>query len=228
MAAHQARLDALANDVANVNTDGYKAQRIGFRELVSNQEGVVEVGAGSAAIDAGRSFRQGTLVETDDPLSLAIEGPGFFQVQRADGQLALTRDGRFRLDAKGALVTTGGERIVPPITVPAGATAGSVHIAADGTVTAGGTKIGQLAIVNVPAPAGLRSVGDSLYAATAQSGAPALARGSQVRSGRVEASNVEIGESMVDMMQAQRGFELQSRVIKIQDQLMEIANGIRR
>jgi flagellar basal-body rod protein FlgG len=220
MAAQQAWLDSLANDVANVQTEGYKQSRIGFRDLVND--------AGAAAVDAGRSFREGTLVETEDPLAVAIEGPGFFAVKRGDGQTALTRAGDFQLDARGAIVTASGMELQPPVTLPKGASANDVAIDSDGTIRVGTTKVGALTVVQVPVPEGLASGGDTTFLPTAASGAPAPLKGAVVKQGVLESSNVDIASAMTDLVQAQRGYELQSRVLRMQDELMEIANGIRR
>ena len=219
LAAQQARMDAIANDIANVSTPGYKKERLAFRDLVDR--------SGAAASDAGRSFLEGPQIESDNPLALAIEGPGFFQVKLADGRVALTRAGDFRADAAGDVVTSGGERLVPPITLPKGTRPSDVVIAADGTVTAAGKKLGQIALVDVPVRAGLQAVGGGLYLATTASGAAAAVK-SQVRQGVLEGSNVDLGEAMVDMIDAQRSFQLASRALKTQDDLAEIANGIRR
>jgi flagellar basal-body rod protein FlgG len=227
MAAQQQWLDALSNDVANVNTTGYKSVRIGFRDLVYGQQQGVDIGSGSAASSAGRSLQQGALQQSNDPLALAIEGPGYFQVRRSDGSLALTRNGEFHVDAKGSLVNASGERLMPPVTVPAGTSPEAVKIAADGTVTANKVPLGKITIVDVPAPAGLQAVGDNLSIPTAASGAPVAARGSLVRQNATEGSNVHLASAMSDIMQAQRGFQIQSKVIQTQDQLMEIANGLR-
>src|SRR4051794_24657810 len=135
MAAQQTWLDSLSNDVANVNTDGYKQSRLAFSDLVYNQSSGVSVGSGSRAVDAGRSFQQGPLSDSNDPLSLAIEGPGFFQVRRANGQLALTRDGQLQVDANGGLVTSAGDRLSPPITLPRGADPSKIMVGTDGTVS---------------------------------------------------------------------------------------------
>lgn len=224
MAAQQTRLDALANDVANVNTTAYKHERLGFRDLVYQAEQGVPIGAGSAPVDVGRSFEQGALTETGDPLSVAIVGPGFFQVRRADGSVALTRDGRLALDANGAIVTSTGERLVPPLTVPAGTDASAISIASNGAVSVGATSIGRLSIVTVPAPSALAPAGDNLFAPTAASGAPAAVTGTTVQQGSLEGSNVDLAAAMVDMIDAQRGYELASRAIKTQDQLLDGAN----
>lgn len=228
MAAQQTWLDALSNDIANVDTDGYKGVRVAFRDLAYEQERGVSIGAGAAAVDGGRSFQQGALEETGQPLQLAIDGRGFFQVRRADGTTALTRSGVFQVDAQGAVVTATGARLLPPLTLPQGVTPEAVSIAGDGNVVANGQQLGRIQLVDVPAHSGLMPGGDNLFVPTARSGAPRAAGRSQVRQGFVERSNVDIGDAMVDMVQAQRGFELQSRVIKIQDQLLEIANGLRR
>jgi flagellar basal-body rod protein FlgG len=228
MAAQQTWLDSLSNDVANVNTDGYKQNRLAFSDLVYNQSTGVSVGAGAKAVDAGRSFQQGPLSDVNDPLSLAIEGPGFFQVRRANGQLALTRAGQLQVDANGGLVTTGGDRLVPPLTLPRGADPSKLLVASDGSVTLNGAAVGRIALVGVQTESGLQPIGDNLFAATAQSGAPRALPGSSVKQGQVEGSNVTLADAMVDMLAAQRGYQLQSKVIQTQDQLMEIANGIRR
>jgi flagellar basal-body rod protein FlgG len=223
MAAQQAQLDSVANDLANVNTDGYKKGRLGFRDLVYTNG----IGAGAAAVDGGRDFTEGAIATVDDPLSLAIDGPGFFQVRLPDGRLGLTRDGSFQLDANSQLVTSSGARLDPPIRLPKGVEPSDVHIAADGTVTAGKLKLGQIKLVDVPAPTGLQPIGDSLFAATSFSGATRAATGA-IQQGAVESSNVDVGTAMTDLIQTQRAYQLSSRVISLQDQLMQIANEIRR
>jgi flagellar basal-body rod protein FlgG len=226
--AQQTRMDALANDISNVNTTGYKQLRLGFRDLVYNVESGMRVGAGAALVDGGREFQPGAFEQSDNPLSVAIAGPGFFQVRMADGRTALTRSGDFRLDASGSVVTGTGERLVPPITVPPGTPSDAISIAADGTVKAGGDTIGRIHLVNVPSPDRLQPVGSSLFVATAASGAPRAATGSTMQPGYLEASNVDLASAMVNVIDAQRSFQFDSRVIQTQDQLMQIANEIRR
>lgn len=228
MAAQQLRIDALASDLANVNTTGYKKTRIGFRDLEYADVGDVKVGSGAAAVDGGRSLVQGALQESGDPLSVALEGPGFFQVKLADGRMALTRSGDFRLDAQGALVLAGGERVQPPVVAPKGVTPDGITIGRDGAVTAGGKKIGQLTVVDVPAPSRLTEIGGGFFVPTEASGAAKTLAGVSVRQGFLEGSNVDVAETMVAMIESQRAFELASRAVKLQDQLLEIANGIRR
>jgi flagellar basal-body rod protein FlgG len=232
MAAQQQRMDSLANDVANVNTAGYKHVRTGFRDLVYGQAGrgaaaTVTAGSGMASVSLGRSFAQGALRETGEPLDVALEGPGFLQVRTAQGQLALTRDGALRVTDTGALVTSSGATVVPPINFPAGTARGEISVASDGTITSGTQRIGQLVAVDVTAPQALTSAGDNLFVANAQSGAPRQVP--TTFAGRsLEGSNVELSDSMVDMMDSQRAYELASRAIRQHDEMMGIANGIRR
>jgi flagellar basal-body rod protein FlgG len=233
MAAQQQRMDHLANDVANVNTAGYKHVRTGFRDLVYGQTGrgaanTVTAGAGSASQIVGRSFAQGSLRQTDQPLDVALQGPGFLQVRNPDGRLALTRDGSLHVTNTGQLVTSTGAQVVPPINFPNGTNMQEVAIGADGTITAGTRRIGQLTAVDVNSPQALTSVGDNLFVANAQSGAPRAAAGTTFAGGYLEGSNVELADAMVDMMDSQRAFELASKAIHQQDEMMGIANGIKR
>jgi flagellar basal-body rod protein FlgG len=222
LAAQQSQLDALANDLANVNTTGYKKERTGFRDLVY-QNGI---GSGSALVDVGRDFQTGSMQPSDNPLSLALDGPGFFQVKLANGRTALTRDGDFGVDANGQIVTSTGARLDPPVKLPKGTQPGDVTIDKNGAVTAGGRKLGQVTVVDVTAESGLQSIGDSMYAATAASG-PARPVKTGVEQRMLEASNVDVGVAMTDLIDTQRSFQLTSRVITMQDQLMQIANDIR-
>lgn len=227
--AQQIRLDALANDLANVDTPGYASERVAFSDLVSNQEDGVPVGAGAKAVTLGRSFVQGPLAENGDPLSLALQGPGFFQVKRSDGTVALTRDGDFSLDAKGAIVTKSGERLEPPLQLPVGSDLAQLKIAADGSVTLQGKTIGKLSIVDVPAPGALRSVGGGLFVVTSGSGAAGAApKATTVVQGSLEQSNVDLSAALTGLLDAQRAYELASRAVQTQDQLLQIANQIRR
>jgi flagellar basal-body rod protein FlgG len=234
MAAQQTRLDAVSNDIANVNTTGYKPVRVAFRDLVYDPAGrgalnaAVRTGAGAAATQAGRAWQPGPLQDTGRPLDLALSGDGFFEVRRADGTQALTRAGAFDVDARGRLVTATGDRVEPAITIPRGTDPAGVHVAPDGTVTAGGRRLGRLSLVTVPAPDALQPAGDSLFVATAASGRPAPARGTTVIQGSLEGSGVDMGEAMVGMMEAQRSFELASRAIQMQDQVLQIANEVKR
>jgi flagellar basal-body rod protein FlgG len=226
--AQQARLDALANDIANVNTPGYRSQRIAFRDLAYDAVGGVELGTGAAATSVGRSDVAGSIVASDNPLDLAIDGSGYFQVKLADGRLALTRVGSLQVDASGGLVTTDGNQLVPPVTVPKGTSPASISIAQDGTVTAGGKKVGTIELVDVTAPGNLEPLGSSLSLPTTASGAPAATKAGRVLQGHIESSDVDLASTMVGLMDAQKAFDLASRAVKTQDELLEIANGIRR
>jgi flagellar basal-body rod protein FlgG len=227
MMAQQTRMDSIANDISNVDTTGYKSQRIGFRDLVYNVEQGMRVGAGSAVVDGGRLFTSGALQSTGDPLSVAISGPGFFQVRMPDGSLGLTRAGDFRLDATGTLVDASGNRVEPPIKIPANTASDQIAISPNGTVTAGKQVVGRLTAVTVQAPQYLRAVGDTTFVATGQSGPPQALRSAQFQSGYLESSNVDIADAMTSLIDAQRSFQMDSRVIQTQDQLMQIANQIR-
>jgi flagellar basal-body rod protein FlgG len=229
MAAQQVRLDAIANDLANSGTFGYKSERVGFRDLLYGSEQGVAVGSGSAAIDLGRSDVQGTIGDGGSPLSLAISGPGYFQVKRPDGGAALTRNGAFQLDAKGNLVTSDGEQLVPPIRVPLDTQPKDVTIATNGAVTVKGKAVGTIRVVTVPAPDQLLSVGESSFAATSASGAARpVASGSKVMQAQQEESNVDIATTMTDMLDTQHTYTLVSRALQTQDQLAQIANGLKR
>jgi flagellar basal-body rod protein FlgG len=225
MAAQQSRMDYLSNDIANVNTNGYKSQRVAFHDLVYSAEQGVPIGAGSAATSLGPTLDQGAIQQTDNPLSLALTGPGYFQVKRADGAVALTRDGTFALDANGSIVTAAGEQLVPPVKVPKGAQPSDISISPEGAVTVAGKAIGKIDIVDVPSSTGLQPVGDNLFLATAASG-KAVPTKTQLQQGATEASDVDLGQTMADMIDAQRSYELASKAIKNQDELLDIANQI--
>jgi flagellar basal-body rod protein FlgG len=230
MAAQQQRMDALSNDVANVNTSGYKRVRVGFHDLIYQRTvaGGVSTGAGAAAVQLGRGYEQGSLQKTDQPLDLAIIGDGYFQVRRANtGQTALTRNGSFQVDATGQLVTSEGDALVPPIRLPRGVDLAHVTIGADGTLTAGRRRLGQIQLVTVPAPTGLAAAGNGYYTTTAASGGVRRTTTATLQQGVLESSNVNLADAMVDMMDAQRSYSMASKAIHMQDQMMEIANGVK-
>jgi flagellar basal-body rod protein FlgG len=234
MAAQQQRMDAVANDLANANTTGYKHQRVGFRDLVYDQTGRssaerVRTGAGAAAVDAGRAFGQGSLQRTDRPLDVAIQGEGFLRVRLADGREALTRDGGLHIDGRRQLVTSTGALVQPAITVPAGVADDGISIGADGTVLAGGRRIGRLDLVTVRSQQGLLSAGDNAFVTSAASG-PAIAapRATTLSQGALEASNTDMSEAMVSMIESQRAYQLASKAITTADEMMGIANGVKR
>jgi flagellar basal-body rod protein FlgG len=230
MAAQQQRMDALSNDVANVNTAGYKRVRVGFRDLVYQADGPsgMRTGSGAAAVQLGRGNQQGSFQKTDEPLDLAISGDGYFQVRDGNtGQTVLTRNGSFQVNGNGELVTAEGDRLVPPIQLPRGVDPSTISIASDGTVSSAGRALGQLQLVTVPAPTGLQANGNGYFSPTAASGGVRRAAGASVQQGVLEASNVDLADAMVDMMDAQRSYSMASKAIHMQDQMMEIANGVK-
>jgi flagellar basal-body rod protein FlgG len=234
MAAQQSRIDAVANDLANANTTGYKHVRVGFRDLVYTQTGRAsaqgpQTGAGAAAVDAGRSFTQGTLQNTGQPFDVAIQGEGFLRVRLADGTAALTRDGSLHVDGGGRLVTSSGAIVQPAVTLPADVDASTVEIGRDGTVRAGERALGRLDLVSVRSPQRLQALGDNVFVPTAESGAPRPAPATTtLAQGALEASNTDVAEAMVSMIESQRAFQLTSKAIQTADQMWEIANGVKR
>jgi flagellar basal-body rod protein FlgG len=234
MAAQQQRMDAVANDLANANTTGYKHQRVGFRDLVYDQTGRssaqgVRTGSGAAAVDAGRAFAQGVLQRTDRPLDVAIQGEGFLRIRLADGRDALTRDGGLHIDGARRLTTSTGAYVQPAITVPEGTAEDDISIAGDGTVLANGNRIGKLDVVTVRSAQGLLSAGDNAFITTAASGAAIAApQGTTLTQGALESSNTDMAEAMVAMIESQRAFQLTSKAITTADEMMGIANQVKR
>jgi flagellar basal-body rod protein FlgG len=230
MAAQQQRMDALSNDVANTNTAGYKRVRIGFRDLIYQADGPngVRTGSGSAAVQLGRGFQQGAFQKTDEPFDLAIAGDGYLQVRRANsGQTALTRNGQLQVNATGQLTTAEGDQLVPPIQLPRNIDPSTVTIGPDGTLSSGTRRLGQIQHVTVPAPNGLVAAGNGYYNVSAASGGVRRATTATITQGALESSNVDLADAMVDMMDAQRSYSMASKAIHMQDQMMEIANGVK-
>jgi flagellar basal-body rod protein FlgG len=233
MAAQQEQLDALANDMSNMSTPGYQATRVGFHDLLYSSGGVssgstVATGAGAAAQIVGRSQVQGSIQQTNQPLDVAIIGEGYIEVRRPDGTIGLTRNGVLQTDAQGRLTTNTGMLLAPPIKIPKGVAPGDVHIGRDGTVSAGARKLGKITLVTVPAPDQLLADGDSVFSATAASGAIRRATGATLQQGATEASNVDVADTMVGMIDAQQGYSMASRAIGFEDQMLQIANQIKR
>jgi flagellar basal-body rod protein FlgG len=234
MAAQQQRLDAVSTDLANVNTTGYKHVRVAFRDLMYQDAGPgaaaqVQTGVGAAATVIGRSQAPGAQQQTGNTLDVAVSGPGFLQVKLADGRTALTRDGHLRIDAQGRLGLHTGELLEPPVTLPAGTDPGQLSISAAGRITVGRRPVGVLTLVDVPAPGGLQGGPGNTFIPARASGAvrPAPAT-SSIQQGVLESSNVDVADAMSAMIESQRAFELASKAIQTQDQILEIANGIRR
>jgi flagellar basal-body rod protein FlgG len=236
MAAQEERMAATANDLANASTTGYKSVRVGFRDLMYQQGGrpaadgdVARVGTGSATSWIGRSSVQGALQSTGGKLDVAVQGEGYLRVRLPDGRQGLTRDGSLQVDGNGRLMTANGGLLQPAVTVPKGVSKDDISIEPDGRITAKGRALGRLDLVTVPAREALEPVGDNAFVATAASGAVTRAPASStLAAGTLEASSVDMSDAMVDMIDAQRSYQLASKAIQTADQMMEIANGIRR
>jgi flagellar basal-body rod protein FlgG len=233
MEAQQTQFDAISNDLANLNTPGYQATEVGFQDLLYSGAGsasgsTVATGTGAASSIVGRSQTEGAMNTTGNPLDVAINGPGFLQVHRSDGTIGLTRNGSLQLDSQGQLTDQLGNPLVPAITLPKGVDAGQLQIAANGTVTAGGRTLGRIDVVDVPAPTQLQPDGSSLFSVTAGSGPTRPAAGSTIQQGALEASNVDVGQAMSDMINAERSYEMSSQAIKYQDQMLQIADQLRK
>ena len=238
------RMQVIANNLANVNTTGFKRDRANFETLgyqMMTQPGApsssenryatgLNLGTGVELGGTARIDTQGSLNATGNALDMAIEGAGFFQVLLPDGSTAYTRDGSFQLDSQGQLVTSSGFVVQPAITIPANAT--SVTIARDGTVSvtqqgsATPTQVGALQLATFLNPAGLESKGENLYVETAASGTPSTTTPGTNGSGLLlqgyaETSNVNVVEEMVNMIQTQRAYEINSKAISTSDQMLQ-------
>lgn len=245
--AQDARMRVIANNLANIATTGFKRDRANFATLayqenrVAGQQSSTEtayatglnLGTGVSLQSTTSITTQGTLASTGNPLDLALDGDGYFQVQLPGGRLAYTRAGNFTRSAEGALVTAQGYPVQPAITVPEGASA--VSVGPDGTVSAvteGSSEpveLGQLTLASFANPAGLQALGDNFLSETAASGPAQLGaageagRGS-IRQGMLEASNVNVVEELVDMIETQRAYEINSKLISAVDEMLRNAN----
>jgi flagellar basal-body rod protein FlgG len=230
MSAQQEQLDAIGNDLANASTTGYKSERVAFSDLLYDNVNMAgsasSDGAGAKADVIGHSQQQGSIKETGDPMDLAIEGEGYFQVTR-NGQPALTRDGNFSVDANGTIVDSEGDPLAPPIKLPAQTKPSEVSIAPDGTVTAAGKTLGQIKLVTVASPEQLLSDGSGAFAPTAASGAVKPASAGKIHQGALEQSNVDMAKEMALMVTTQRAFQMGSTAIQTESQMMSIANQLR-
>ena len=246
MMAQQFNMDVISNNLANVNTTGFKHARADFQDLMSQElrpagatvaDGVttptgLEVGLGVKPAATETMFDQGTLQNTGNPMDVAIQGSGFFKVLLPDGTTGYSRDGSFKLDNQGKLVNSSGYAIQPEITIPANST---VNIGEDGTVSvqqAGSAQqqvVGQITLTNFSNPAGLENIGGNNFVATAASGSPTDGTAGQngygtISQGMLEGSNVQIVQEMVNMITAQRAYETNSKAIQTADQMLQTAN----
>jgi len=251
MNAQQLNMDVIANNLANVNTSGFKRSRVDFQDLLyqtirvsgaTQAQGVtvptgVQVGLGVNTGATQKLFSQGDFQQTSNDLDLVIQGNGFFKVMLPSGATAYTRDGSFKTDGEGRVVTSDGYPLDPEVKIPTGTK--SISIGEDGTVSV--TKDGQDApeqvatidLVGFVNPAGLESVGRNLYAKTVSSGdaipgTPGQDGLGSIKSGYLEMSNVKVVEEMVNMILAQRAYEVNSKSIQSADEMLNIANNLRR
>lgn len=251
MIAEQFHLDTISNNLANANTVGFKKNRVDFEDLfyqtgreagVPNATGeqlptAIQVGLGVRVSSTQKLFFQGAMIQTGNPLDLAIEGDGFFRVTLPDGTIAYTRDGSFKIDSEGNIVTSDGYRIEPALTIPEDTEA--ITITSDGNVVikrVGATEpevLGRLTLARFINPAGLKAIGKNLFIETAASGAPIEGNPGEegfgtVQQGFLEASNVQVVEEMVRMIIAQRAYEFDSRAIQTADDMLRTASGLKR
>ncbi|GAA7646273.1 flagellar basal-body rod protein FlgG [Helicobacter pylori] len=251
MLAQQTHIDTTSNNIANVNTTGFKKSRADFNDLFyqamqyagTNTSNTtlspdgMEVGLGVRPSAITKMFSQGSPKETENNLDVAITGKGFFQVQLPDGTTAYTRSGNFKLDEQGNLVTSEGYLLIPQITLPEDTT--QVNIGVDGTVsvTQGlqttSNVIGQITLANFVNPAGLHSMGDNLFSITNASGEAIVSNPDsqglgKLRQGFLELSNVRLVEEMTDLITAQRAYEANSKSIQTADAMLQTVNSLKR
>lgn len=234
MIAQQRRLDSLSSDIANVNTPGYKPLRQGFQDLLYSEAGIatvdgIQIGAGAKVTDMGRASGQGNITGSDEPLDIAVSGPGYFQVKNAAGEKLLTRNGHLQIDSRGRLAMQDGNLLEPTIQLPKGTQGSQVSIAANGNVAVAGKAVGQIRLISVEAPTKLAPRGNDTFGVTAESGAArAAGTSTTVMQGATEMSGVQLSDSMTDMIQAERAYQLASRAITTQDKIAEAAIGVKR
>lgn len=242
--AQQTRMEVVSNNIANVNTTGFKRERAVFEDLLyqnirqvgasSTQDTQLpsgfSIGTGVRVVATEKLHSQGSLTNTDNPLDMAVQGKGFFQVLMPDGSLAYTRDGSFQVNQDGQLVTSSGYQVQPAITVPEGAQ--SVTVGSDGTISvllpgaAAATQVGSMQLTNFINPAGLQAIGQNLLLESGSSGAPqtgtpGLNGLGTLAQGSVESSNVNIAEELVNMIETQRAYEMNSKAIQSADQMLQ-------
>ena len=244
--AQQTRMNVISNNLANVNTTGFKRDRAVFEDMLyqnvkqaggqtdanSQAPTGLMLGTGVRIVATEKLHSQGNMINTQSPLDLAISGDGYFQIAKGDGSLAYTRDGGFKISATGQLVTSSGALLQPAITIPN--TASSVTIGRDGTVsielTTGGAQVlGQIQIARFVNPSGLQSLGQNLMKDTPASGAPqvlapGVAGAGSLMQGTLEASNVNVVEEMVNMIETQRAYEINSKAISAVDGMLRFLN----
>lgn len=250
MAAQATNMDVIANNISNVNTTGFKRSRAEFEDLLyqtQKEPGArtgentvspngVQTGLGVRTSSVQKDFELGAAKITKNPLDLAVEGDGFFPIQLPDGQIGYTRDGSFKKDATGRIVDKNGNLLQPEITIPPNTTSlgisssGEVSVLTENNTTA--EVIGNIELVNFVNPAGLKAMGKNIFLPSGSSGlptqgAPGTNGMGRISQGQLEASNVNIVESMVDMITAQRAYETNSKVIQAADQMLQTTNNMK-
>jgi flagellar basal-body rod protein FlgG len=250
MYAQQLNVDAIANNLANVNTTSFKSTRVEFQDLmyetlratgIPDQQGgsppsELQVGDGTVPSSTTRNFGQGDLTPTQNQLDFGIQGDGFFRVRMPDGSEAYSRDGSFKISGDGNIVTSDGYLVEPGFTVPADTT--GITVAVDGTVQAtvsGQTNpvtLGQFELAKFVNPDGLHAVGSNLYKETVASGTPILGNANttgfgSIQQGYLESSNVSIVNEMVKMIEAERAYELNSKAVQTANNMMQLANNLK-
>jgi len=251
MQAQQKNIDVVANNLANVNTTGFKKSRADFQDLIyqnlkttgapsTNTTQVptgIQIGLGTRLAAVTKIFSSGDFTQTGNELDIAIEGDGFFQIQMPDGGIGYSRAGAFKKDTNGRIVTSDGYPMLPEIAIPVGTT--KVNIGNDGTVSvmqAGQTTATQLAPIQLASfanPAGLSSIGKNIYLPSDSSGQPQIGTPGQnglgtIAQGMLEMSNVNVAEEMVNMIVGQRAYEVNSKAISASDEMLQTANNLRR
>lgn len=248
MTAQQTEVDVIANNLANVNTAGFKKSMSHFEDLLyltttqpgaqntaGNGSSGIQLGSGARLLATSKTHTQGALAQTGNQLDIAIQGEGFFELQGPNGERLFTRDGHFTKNANGEVVTANGYRLVPAITIPDEAT--QISIAKDGTVSyiLGDTnpQIGQLTLVRFVNPAGLSSEGGNMFRATTASGnpqtlVPGVQGAGEMLQGFIERSNVDVANELIQLILAQRAFEVNSRAIKTSDEMLNTTNNLTR
>ncbi|MBU1023143.1 flagellar basal-body rod protein FlgG [bacterium] len=249
--AQQMHVDVISNNIANSNTPGFKKDRINFQDLLyqtyreagsttlsgAQQPTGLRVGLGVKPVATEKLFSQGAFQGTGNPLDVVVEGDGFFQVLMQDGSTAYTRDGTFKIDGNGNIVTSDGSQMNPNIVIPENAV--SIDITPDGNISVmlpgqtTQTQIGQIQLARFQNPGGLKAAGKNLFLETDASGAPQTGNPGEdgygtVIQGYVEMSNVSIVEELVNLILAQRGFETNSKAVQTADEILQIANQLRR
>jgi flagellar basal-body rod protein FlgG len=249
MEAQKLNIDVVANNLANVNTAGFKRSRADFQDLLyqdvkepgaASAEGLqipsgIQVGLGVRTVAVQKIFEQGDFASTGNPLDIVIEGDGFFQVPKPDGEMAYTRSGAFKLDSEGRVVTSDGYPLEPALTIPANAK--SITIGTDGkvTVTQAGsntpTEVGRLTLARFSNPAGLKAIGRNLFTATDSSGEaitgnPGIDGMGTIGQGFIEMSNVNVVEEMVNMIVSQRAYEINSKAVQASDEMLQVINNL--